>query len=80
MAPPQPVSAWSECMQHVKFWRSEIKRSFGEPLNQVELVEDSEVNFEALRWKNLGEMNAQVKKSKQNPPIIIIKLFFLKLL
>uniref|UniRef100_A0A183BJ72 Peptidase_S9 domain-containing protein n=1 Tax=Globodera pallida TaxID=36090 RepID=A0A183BJ72_GLOPA len=33
-----PESTWDGYLQHVKFWRSEVKRSLGESISNVELV------------------------------------------
>lgn len=31
---------WSDCLRYAKFWRNEVKRSFGETINNLKIIED----------------------------------------
>ena len=35
---PHLESNWEKYIQHVKFWRTEVKRSFGEAISSLEIV------------------------------------------
>lgn len=37
---PHLESTWEEYIQHVKFWRNEVKRSLGEAITHLELLND----------------------------------------
>lgn len=44
MALNETQNLWNECLRHAKFWRNEVKRSFGETINHLEVVK-GEVGF-----------------------------------
>ncbi|KAF7639805.1 hypothetical protein Mgra_00000725 [Meloidogyne graminicola] len=41
MAPHLESNNWEQYIQHVKFWRTEVKRSLGESINNIEIVNNS---------------------------------------
>jgi hypothetical protein len=41
MSPNLEYNNWEQLIQHAKFWRSEVKRSFGESINSLEIVKNN---------------------------------------
>uniref|UniRef100_A0A914BVD4 Dipeptidyl peptidase 9 n=1 Tax=Acrobeloides nanus TaxID=290746 RepID=A0A914BVD4_9BILA len=67
--PPQSIglSNWSDRIRHARYWRNEVKKSLGEPLNNLQVVSNSDGDFVMALGNLPGDSNSQTLMTAKIP-------------